>query len=247
DSANIDIRYVEVKIDTSARHIDDDKYGDNDVDEDDDHLHSDQYGKWDTLTINPGVYNISSLRNGVDTLLGTANIAQGTIRKIRLTLGTNNSVVVAGVRNSLSLYPGTNNYVYVKIHDGDEDEEEDYNYNTFIKTSVWIDFNICESIKLKNGQYYLKPVLKTFGKKNFGEIEGKVFPYSAHPSVIVSNAVDSASAIPEDDGEYKIEGLKQGAFQVTFKGTAGFKDTTIANVQVQNGKETHLPNITLHQ
>ena len=43
----IDIRYVEVKIDTSIQHMDDDQFGDNDNDGDDDHQHRDQFGRWD--------------------------------------------------------------------------------------------------------------------------------------------------------------------------------------------------------
>jgi hypothetical protein len=61
DSVLIDIRYVEVKIDTNAAHMNDDHYGDADDDHDDDHHHHDQFGQWDTLTIQPGVYNIMHL------------------------------------------------------------------------------------------------------------------------------------------------------------------------------------------
>ena len=241
DSVFIDIRYVEVKVDTSTQTMNDDHHGDDDRDGDDDHQHHDQYGIWDTLAVNPGVYNIIRLRNGVDTLLASSGIPAGKIRKIRLTLGTNNSVVVAGVSHPLSLFPGTNNYVYVKIHDEDED------HHSSTQTAIWIDFNVCESIKMIGGQYYLKPVLKPFGKDHFGEIEGKVFPAAAHATVFARNAADSATAIPENDGEYEIHGLRQGAYSITFRGSAGYRDSTITNVQVRNGQKTHIANITLHQ
>ena len=92
DSVFIDIAYVEVKIDTT-HHMDDDHFGDNDdQDGDDDHHHHDEFGVWDTLSINPGIYNIATLRNGINTLLGAGNVPPGAIRKIRITLGTNNSV-----------------------------------------------------------------------------------------------------------------------------------------------------------
>ncbi len=241
DSTFIDIRYVEVKVDTSTRTMHDDEHGDNDQDGDDDHQHHDQYGIWDTLAVNPGVYNIIKLRNGVDTLLASSGIPAGKIRKIRLTLGTSNAVVVAGVSHPLNLFPGTNNYVYIKIHDEDED------HHSSTQTAIWIDFNVCESIKLVNGMYYLKPVLKAFGKEHFGEIEGKVFPAAAHATVYARNAIDSASAIPENDGEYELHGLKQGTYSITFKGTAGYRDTILTNIQVQNGRKTKISNITLHQ
>jgi hypothetical protein len=240
DSVFIDIRYVEVKIDTSKAHEDDDHHGDNDDDGDDDHSHHDAYGKWDTLAIRPGVYNILKLRNGLDTLLATGNIPAGKIRKIRITLGTNNSLVKAGVTYPLNLLPGTNNYVYVKIHSEDEDDD------IAGQSAIWLDFDVCGSIRFNGNQYYLKPFFKVFSMKKFGEIEGKVFPRIALPFVKVFNSVDSGFAIPENNGEYKIRGLREGTYSIKFKGSNGYLDTTISNIQVRKGKETQVTNITLH-
>ena len=242
DSVFIDIRYVEIKIDTSTQHMNDDHFGDNEDDHMDDHHHHDQYGYWDTLTIRPGVYNILKLRNGIDTLLGTANIPAGKIRKIRLTLGTSNSVVISGVSHSLNLLPGSNNYEYVKIHEEDED-----NHFRPGQTSMWLDFNVCKSINIRNGQYYLKPFLQVFAMDNTGRIEGKVLPNAAQPYVTAWNATDTASALPEEDGEYKIRGLNAGIYSLQFKGSFGYMDTTITNVEVKAGQEIKIPVITLHQ
>lgn len=242
DSVFIDIRYVEIKIDTSTQHMNDDHFGDNEDDHMDDHHHHDQYGYWDTLTIRPGVYNILKLRNGIDTLLGTANIPAGKIRKIRLTLGTSNSVVISGVSHSLNLFPGSNNYEYVKIHEEDED-----NHFRPGQTSMWLDFNVCKSINIMNGQYYLKPFLQVFAMDNTGRIEGKVLPNAASPYVTVWNATDTASALPEEEGEYQIRGLNAGNYSILFKGSNGYKDTTITNVEVKANQEIKIPVITLHQ
>jgi Domain of unknown function (DUF4382) len=244
DSVLVDIRFVEVKVDSGKQHEDDDQFGDDDADHDDDHHGHDQYGKWDTLSIQPGVYNILALRNGINMLLGTGNIT-GKIRKIRITLGTNNSVYVAGVQHPLSLYPGTNNYVYVKIHDEDEDDDHEGNNNGVTNTNIWLDFDVSRSVIEKNGQFYLKPVLKPFSRKHFGSIEGKVFPSAAHPLVSAYNSQDSAHAIPEDDGEYEMEGLHEGTYSVNFQAFNGYRDTTINNVVVHAGKKVKLPNITL--
>ena len=241
DSVFIDIRYVEVKIDTSTAHMHDDRYGDDDDNGDDDHEHSDRYGKWDTLAIRPGVYNVMKFRNGIDTLLGTANLPAGSIRKIRLTLGTNNAVVVGGVRHPLNLLPGANNYAYVKLHDEDHDDVNP------TQSSLWLDFDVCQSIRTYNGQYYLKPVLKPFGINHFGSLEGKVLPAAAKAFVQARNATDSATAMPESNGEYKIRGLAAGTYSVTFKGSNGYRDTTLTNLVVRDGQETKVPTVTLHQ
>jgi len=240
DSVFIDIKFVEVKLDTSEGHKHDDHFGDNDNDRDNDHKGRDEYGKWDTLKIVPGIYNVSKLRNGLDTLLGTANI-NGVIRKIRITLGARNSLNIAGVTFPINLLSGINNYLYVKVNN------EHHHEATMAQTALWIDFDISRSIIFINGQYYLKPVLRPFCDNNFARIKGAVFPADANPLVIVYNGTDTANAIPKHEGEFMIRGLKAGTYNVWFKGSNGYKDTTILNIQLQNGAEKILAPITLRK
>ena len=240
DSVLIDIRYVEVKVDTSREHGDDDDFGDHDDDGDDDHEHHDDFGFWDTLSITAGIYNVMTLRNGVDALLGTANIPPGSVRKIRITLGTNNSVVVGGVSKPLNLFPGINNYVYIKLHDEDMDED-DHNMR------VWLDFNVCSSVIFYNGQYYLRPFIRPFCNEQMGSIEGRVLPLDAHAFVKAYNSTDSAAAIPGEEGRYKIRGLKEGTYNLLFKASNGYKDSLLTNIKVIKGEETKVALITLHK
>ncbi len=240
DSVYIDIKYVEVKTDSSPMHREDDHFGDHDNDRDDDHQNRDQFGKWDTLSINAGIYNVSKLRNGIDTLLGTANI-KGTIRKIRLTLGNNNSVLLAGVTYPLSFYNGVNNYIYVKINDSHHHESEP------AKTALWIDFDISRSIVYLNGKYYLNPVLRPFCDNNFARLSGRVLPAAANALITVFNNTDTANALPERDGDFKVRGLKAGTYNILFKGYNGYKDTTIKNIQIITGVEQKIPTVTLTQ
>jgi major membrane immunogen (membrane-anchored lipoprotein) len=238
DSVFIDIKYVEAKIDTSTMHKHDDHFGDNDNDRDDDHKGHDEFGQWDTLSIVPGIYNVSKLKNGIDTLLGTANI-NGTIRKIRITLGTSNSLNIAGVSYPLNLFPGVNSYLYVKIND------RHHNTVATDQTALWVDFDISRSIVSIGGLYYLRPVLRPFCDNNFARISGKVLPLAATPLVTVYNATDTANAIPHLDGNFKIRGLKDGTYNVLYKGYNGYKDTTITGIQLQIGVEKVLPTVTL--
>ncbi len=238
DSVYIDIKYVEVKLDTSDHHKRDDHFGDNDNDRDDDHKGRDEFGNWDTLQITPGIYNVSKLKNGIDTLLGTVTI-NGTIRKIRITLGTDNSLRMAGVAYPLNLLPGTNNYLYVKINGLHHHEA------VFGQTSLWIDFDISRSIVSLAGQYYLRPVLRPFCDNNFARVKGNVLPAEAAPLVTVYNATDTANAIPHPNGVFKIRGLKEGTYSVLFKGSNGYRDTTLLNVQLLKGVEKIIPPVIL--
>jgi Domain of unknown function (DUF4382) len=239
DSVFIDIKYVEVKTDTSTGHKHDDHFGDNDNDRDDDRKGHDEFGQWDTLNIVAGVYNVSKLKNGIDTLLGTATI-NGTIRKIRITLGTANSLVFGGVSYPLNLLPGINSYLYVKINDRHHQATTD-------QTALWVDFDISRSIVSIGGLYYLKPVLRPFCDNNFARLKGNVLPAAATPLVTVYNATDTANAIPHLDGNFKIRGLKEGTYSILYKGYNGYKDTTITGIQLQNGVEKVLPPVTLKQ
>ncbi len=241
DSVFIDIKYVEIKIDTS-QHMNDDNYGDNEDDHMEDHHHHDQFGYWDTLTIRPGVYNILKLRNGIDTLLGTVNIPTAKIRKVRLTLGSNNSVVISDVSYPLQQFNEGNNYEYIKVNQ--EDEDNKYHPG---QTSMWLDFNVCKSIISHNGNYYLKPSLSIFSMHNTGGIEGKVLPFASRPYITLWNDTDTATAKPEEEGEYKIRGLNAGTYSIMFQGSFGYKDTTLTGIQVTNGHAVQIPLITLHQ
>jgi len=240
DSVLIDIKYVEVKLDESDEHKDDDHFGDNDSDDSNDHLDHDAFGKWDTLNITPGIVNVSKLRNGIETLLG-AKIIKGTIRKIRITLGVNNSLFIGGVSYPLNLLPGLNNYLYVKIH------KEHHHESMSGQTALWIDFDISRSIVYANGKYFLKPVLRPFCDNNFARVSGKVLPVSAIPLVMVYNSKDTANGIPREDGDFKIRGLNEGTYTIVFKGSNGFRDTTLQNVQLKKGEEKVLPTITLNK
>src|SRR4051812_45000487 len=51
---------------------------------------------WIDLAIHPGVYNILRFRNGLDTLFASGTLPSNHLRKIRMTLGTQNSVVKNG-------------------------------------------------------------------------------------------------------------------------------------------------------
>lgn len=240
DAVNIEITSVEVKVDTSTSHRHDDHFGDND-DHRDDHLRQrDEYGVWQTLNFSPGVYNVLTLRNGIDSMIASA-IVNGTVRKIRFTLGTNNTVVVNGVSQPLYLQNPTSNYLYVSLY-----ERHRGNSNNG-SLAIWVDFDLGRSIVLINGQYFLRPVLRPFCNSNFGEIEGKVLPMAANPVIKIFSTTDTAIAIPNSDGFFKVRGLSQGNYTVFVDATAPYRDTTINNVPIYIGRDTRLNTITLTQ
>ncbi len=245
-SVVVDVRYVEVKVDTGREHHDDAYYnddheGENNQPGEDGHHHGDRFGKWDTLSITPGLYDLLKLKNGTDTLIANGFSHIGKITKIRITLGTNNSITTDSTHSFPLPICDASPYVYANIRSNSIDSLGGGQY------MIRLDFNVARSIEFENGQYCLRPLLKPYCEKTSGGIEGKVIPHDAHANVMVFNNTDTAFAIPEDEGEFKLRGLTEGSYSVLFKALAPYKDTTLLNVQVQNGMETQLPTITLHQ
>jgi hypothetical protein len=201
---------------------------------------------WITLSIRPGVYNILRFRNGIDTLFGTGTLPNNRIRKIRLTLGTQNSLMKDNQSFPLKI-KDNERQVVVNI------DERHFDLSAPGQVMFWIDFDAGRSIRIdnsgsgNNNGYELKTCIKIFTHRHTGRIEGRVLPMVADPVVTVFNSSDTATAIPESDGEFKIVGLNAGVYSVLFNGTNGYRDTTIANVVVRTGEDTHLPTVTLRQ
>lgn len=249
DKVMVDIRSVKVLVDTCTKpnsrdddDDDDDGRGHGNGHHDDDDDRDDTCISWQTLNITPGVYDLLTLRNGTDTLLANGLIPKGKIKKIKIELGNNNSLVKDSVTYPLKLFPGIGSTVIIKVKGGDWDE---YSPDRF---RLWLDFDVTRSvIRVRDGQFYLKPVIVLFTVKATGSIEGRVLPREAYPVISVYNAQDTGYAIPWGNGQYKVRGLKEGAYKVFVNASNGYQDTTINDVQVRRGRETKLPTITLHK
>lgn len=203
-------------------------------------------GGWISLSINPGVYNILRFRNGLDTLFATGTIPNARIRKIRMRLGTQNSVMKDRVRTPLT------------VKDQDREVIANVDASNFEIASsgqvfFWIDFDAGNSIQSDNSGsgngngFRLQSHIKIFTTSRTGRIEGFVLPRAAEPIVKAARGSDTATAIPDgNDGKFKIVGLNAGIYTVLIDGQHGFNDTTLFNITVRNGEDTRLPTIILH-
>jgi len=191
---------------------------------------------WETLQIRTGIYNILNFRNGVDTLLAQGFVTSGEIKKLRITLGSGNSVVVDNVT-----YPLTLKKPEVMI---DIDDISEINSASF---KIHIDFDACGSIiRISNNQFELQPRIRTFDNDHDGRIEGKVLPKDAKAIVSVTANGQTLIALPDgDDGEFKIRGIKAGSVDLEINAPAGgYRDTVIKNIRV-GSRELKLGTILL--
>lgn len=111
-------------------------------------------GAWTSLSINPGLYDLLVLQNGVDTVLAPPQvIPAGHITQMRLILGSNNYVVdTAGISIPLKVPSGENTGLKINI---------DETVPTGVVYDVLLDFDAEKSIvEQGNGNLLLKPVIK---------------------------------------------------------------------------------------
>ncbi len=215
DSIFLDIQRVEVKVEDSTGRE-----------------------RWDTLTIRAGVYNILRFRNGLDTLLAVGYIPNGEVEKIRITLGTRNSVVLNG-----AIIPLTNidKVITIDVH-GDVDHLDPRHLR------IWLDFDGHGSIRFHNGRWELKLKIGHFSHGKSGELEGEIRPSGALPATLMVIAgADTLRAIPENDGEFKIRGIKTNTVTLIIKPSNGYKDSVINNIPIRRGNNTDLGKIVLHK
>lgn len=241
DNVFLDIRKVEVLVDTCTA------TGDSDWGDDynrcwwgeDHHFGKDSCQVWDSLPIRAGEYDVLSLRNGTDTLLGNGVVPSGKVKKIVITLGDNNYLVKDSVTYPLKSPSGQVKLV-VQIRPEEWEEFESGNFR------LWLDFDIDRSIvQTGNNKFILRPVIHVFTAKQTGSISGVVKPADAWPVITVYNDTDTAYALPWRDGQYKVRGLKAGSYSLYVNASNGYKDTTITGITVEKGKNTSVDQIKL--
>lgn len=186
----------------------------------------------------PGLYNILAFRNGLDTLLGWAEIPAGTVSQMRLILGDGNYVVVNGTNYALTTPSAQESGLKLNLN------------QTFVAGNsydIWIDFDAAKSIhQTGNGKYMLKPVMRAYSALTDGRIKGYALPLAAGITVYAINGTDTMSAIPNIDGYFAFNGLPQGTYQLWFNAAdTTFISVMVPNVQVTFGAITDVGIVTL--
>ncbi len=197
---------------------------------------------WDTLSITPGVYDLMQLRNGTDSLLGSGTYPSGKVIKIRITLGSDNTIFT----DSSTSYPlevfGFNPYFDVNV------SRENVNGISNNDFELWLDFNLERSVFFWSGTFYLKPYIVAFNKVKLSKIQGIVLPPGAAPLIeAISSSNDTLFAIPGWGGNYQFVGVAAGTYTLSIQGHNGYNDTTLTNIVVDSSSVTNVPNIVLHK
>ena len=184
-----------------------------------------------------GIYNLLDFSNGLDTVLASFELPVGKISQIRLILGDNNSLVVDDKTFDLKVPSGSESGLKLKVN---ETIEAGGDYH------LVMDFDASRSVKENgNGKYILKPVIRMFSKTESGAIKGSVTPAEARPFVYAINGTDTIGTIANEAGEFKLTGIKEGVYTLSFVPQNGGSIFEMKEVAVKKGETLKVGNITL--
>lgn len=194
---------------------------------------------WVALNVTKGVYNLLHLSNGVDTLLGTADLPSGRLSQVRLVLGTNNTIKIGGEVKPL-ITPNKFQFLLKVLVQTQMSPGGKY--------ALKLDFDAARSIKDNgDGTYTLKPVIRLVTDVIRGSIEGSVTPVDAMPAIFALIGTDTVSATYADSlGFFYLQSIPAGTYTVTFDSKPGFPNKQVPNVQVTIGNATSLGEVQIN-
>ncbi|WP_316767512.1 DUF4382 domain-containing protein [Pedobacter frigiditerrae] len=195
------------------------------------------------LASTASIFNILDFRIGTsnpDILVATGEMPSGEITEVRLVLNDGNTIVENGVVKTLKTPSGQSSGYKVKLTSNPTLVQG-------VTYSLVLDFDAAKSIvKLGNGDYLLKPVVRGITAVTSGLISGTVLPLAARPEILVIKGTDTVGTLADPiSGKFTVGGLAAGSYAVKFVPIAGYKDSTINNVNVSLGQNTSIGTITL--
>ncbi len=200
---------------------------------------NDAEGNWLSIDVNKGVYNLLDFRKGMDTLLGSIELPPGTISQLRLVLGPNNQLETGGELYNLQTPSAQQSGLKLNIH---------ATLSSGIVYKLWIDFDAARSIVQKgNGEYLLKPVIRSYTEAASGAIDGNVSPAMSLPYIMAISGEDTLGAFAAENGNFTIKAVPAGTWDVKFDPKDPFTDSTVNGVNVVNGIVTRMDTVFLSQ
>jgi hypothetical protein len=204
----------------------------------------DQSDGWITLDSNPGIYDLLTLTNGVETVIASDEYPTGKVSQVRLVLGDNNSVTVDGETFALTVPSGSESGLKVLIN---ADLIEGITY------SVLLDFDAAKSVVSAGSldKYLLKPVIKAITEAQDGAVIGTVIPAELGVAVYALQGEDTlgTSYAVEGNTDFFLGGLLDGSYTISFDpgDSSGYQGVIMENISVSIGNVTDLGEIELVQ
>ncbi|MCP9290526.1 DUF4382 domain-containing protein [Gracilimonas sediminicola] len=221
DEVNIEIRQVLVNQDEDA-----DEPNDNGEDNDE----GEEDNGWYSILDDSMTVNLLDYQNGNTLELGETELETGQYNQVRLILGDDNTVVVDGETYALATPSAQQSGLKLLVN---ANVEEDQVYE------LVIDFDASQSIvETGNGNYILKPVLRTVNLEEQASIAGTVLPVEAEPFVYAIVGQDTVGTQPDNEGNFKLVGLEDATYNVSFNPTNdAYADSLVEGIELEDGEE----------
>ncbi len=193
------------------------------------------------------IVDLLKLTGGVNALLADNLVPSGNLGQIRLLLGDENSVKLAGATTTIPLNTPSAQQSGLKLQ-----------VNKILEAGktyeFLLDFDVAHSVvKAGNsGIYNLHPVIRVSTKENTGSIIGEIVigtpPLIPEFAVAVSIPVEGGTietAMNVLTGEFELNGVPAGTYTVTLtpEVASGKAIKTIDNVVVVNGEITNVGSV----
>jgi hypothetical protein len=200
---------------------------------------SDSDDGWISLEVNRGKYDLLKLTNGLDTLIGSAQLPPGKISQLRLMLGEENKVTYRG--RSYDLIPSSAKHSALKVDVDTLEAGKTY--------TILLDFDAARSV-VRTGfrKFTLKPVIRASlevtggtsedAEKEKGGIEGIVSPSSVKPTIYAIAGTDSVSTSTDDLGMFVIMNLDIGIYRLLVIPGDEFFPLEVDSVRVNSNEMT---------
>ena len=189
------------------------------------------------LNTETGIYNLLDYSNGLNTLIATGDLKEGTVSQIRLILGTNNTVTHNNVVYPLSTPSAMQSGLKLQIHQ---------TLVAGVSYSILLDFDAHQSIVIKgNGDYQLKPVIRTIEAVMSGSIRGSITPIGVIALVTATSNGVNFSSVTNANGDFLIDGVPVGTYDVTVTPDLPLLSVTVTGIKVTLGVSTNLGTLAL--
>ncbi len=201
----------------------------------------DEDSGWTTISEPDQVYDLLELINGVQEVLGEEELEAGTYRQIRLILGDENTVVIDDESHDMMVPSGQQTGIKLNI---DAEIESGIEYN------LLLDFDAKRSVVRRGqGDFLLKPVIKATNEAITGNVAGTIEPEEARPWIYAIAGDDTLSTTRSEEGtgEFRLIGLEEGTYDISFEPVDGYQSKIEEDVEVEIGETTDLGTVEIDE
>ncbi len=196
---------------------------------------------WFVLSNTPMRFDLLQLVNGVDTLLGEADLTPGAYQQMRLILGSQNTVKVNGIEHDLTTPSAQQSGLKLNI---------DARLEAGVTYEILLDFDAAKSIVVTGGpnpKYILKPTIRVITEATSGAVSGTVLPFAVASMVSVITSTDTLNTYADTTtGGFLVRGVPAGNWAVKLSsGATTHRDTTLTGVSVSIGGTMNVGTVTL--